>query len=306
MNLDNPYTPPSNDSQYSSDYNNLWNRYINDAQENHNSGEAHSPYFSDDDFIQGRELTMEDLEGTSSSYPSDMHTHGILPTPPGVIKADWAQRSMPPLPNYDKQFIDVNSSGYNPLIMESTSIKDYLDEDTKDNIAILYNGKVYLSSRSVIEQQENDALVYECLEGDKKTFQNIVGNLPFYNIKKIGLDLSSDNAVGIEAEYIYIDGIDSLMEDDGQLFSILPLVDKQLVSVISYDESQNVGTANGTGLSALHCQAGQGGLAGIIVKAYPASTGGKRRKKNKKSVKKNKNKKTVKKNKKNKTVKKRK
>jgi hypothetical protein len=205
-----------------------------------------------------------------------------------------------------KQFIDVNSSGYNPLIMESTSIKDYLDEDTKDNIAILYNGKVYLSSRSVIEQQENDALVYECLEGDKKTFQNIVGNLPLYNIKKIGLDLSSDNAVGIEPEYIYIDGIDSLMEDDGQLFSILPLVDKQLVSVISYDESQNVGTANGTGLSALHCQAGQGGLAGIIVKAYPAISGGKRRKKNKKSVKKNKNKKTVKKNKKNKTVKKRK
>ena len=299
MNLDNPNTPPSNDSQYSSDYNNLWNRYINNAQENHNSGEAHSPYFSDDDFIQGRELTMEDLESTSS-----MHTPDMQP-PPGVIKADWAERSMPPLPNYDKQFIDVNGSGYNPLMMETTSVKDYLEEDTKDNIAILYNGKVYLSSRSTIEQQEYDALVYECLEGDKKTFKNIVGNLPLYNIKKIGLDLSSDNAVGIEAEYIYIGGIDSLMEDDGQLFSILPLVDKQLVSVISYNESQKVGTVQGSGLSALHCQAGQGGLAGIIVKAYPAISGGKR-KKNKKTVKKNKNKKTVKKNKNKKTVKKRK
>jgi hypothetical protein len=281
------FTPPSNgSSQYSSDYNDEWNNYINNPNVTTRRTRANS--YDDDDFIRGRELTMDDLDGTESSEPEPQQN---------TIRADWAERSMPPLPSYDKQFIDLNVEGYDPLMMESRGVKEYLEEDTKDNIAILYNGKVYLSSRSTIEQQEDDALVYECLEGDKKTFQNIVGNLPLYNIKKIGLDLSSDNAVGIEAEYIYMGGIDFLLEDEGQLYSIIPLIDKQLVSVISYNESQKVGTALGSGVSALHCQAGQGGLAGIIVKAYPGLNGGGKRKK--KTVKKRHyKKKTVKKSKK--------
>jgi hypothetical protein len=146
---------------------------------------------------------------------------------------------MPPLPNYDRQVINMNDTGYDPLMMETRGVKEYLEEDTKDNIAILYNGKLYLSSRSTIEQQEEDALVYECLEGDKKTFQNIVGNLPLYNIKKIGLDLSSDNAVGVEAEYIYMGGIDSLLEEEQQNISEqLQLAAHQILafSGIEYEE----------------------------------------------------------------------
>lgn len=282
------YTPPSNNSEYSSEYNDNWNRLINNAAENHEAGEISD----NDDFIQGRALTMEDLEDTPSPE--------TMPQP----KSDWAERKMPPLPSYPKQILDINGLGTDPMMMETRNIKEYLEEDKKDNIAVLYNNKTYLTSRSIIEQQETDALVYECLEGDKKTFQNIVGNLPLYNIKKIGLDLTSDNGVGVEAEYIYISGIDSLLEDgDWQLYSIVPLIDKQLVSVISFNEAQKVGTALGSGVSALHCQTGQGGLAGIIVKAYPSITGG--RKKRAKTVKRKKGKTMKKKTiKKGKTIKK--
>jgi hypothetical protein len=284
---DNTYLS-SNNSDYSPDYNDHWNRLINNSAENHEAGEIND--FDDDDFIQGRELTLSDLNNEVISEEEDDYS-----TP--VMKPNWAESSMPPLPDYEKQYINVNSEGFDPMMMETLVINDYLSEDKKDNIAILYVNKIYLTSRSIIEQQENDALVYECLEGDKKTFQNIVGNLPLYNIKKIGLDLSSDAGVGIEPEYIYISGIDALMEEDHQLYSIIPLPDKQLVSVISFNEAQKVGTALGSGVSALHCQSGQGGLAGIIVKAYPSIAGGRKKKKNTIKKKKNSKRKTMKKKK---------
>jgi hypothetical protein len=57
------------------------------------------------------------------------------------------------------------------------------------------------------------------------------------------------------------------------MFAIIPL-DKILVSVISLEELDKVGTKF-SGANALHCQAGQGGLAGIIISASPISLGGK-------------------------------
>lgn len=266
-NYDNPnihgFTPPSNgSSQYSSD------------------------------FIQGRALTMNDLGGEEESPDGDNSENYMnfddqsdygeddneMAPPP--IKKDWAQRDMPPIPDFPKQFIDIDGMGTDPMMMETRKIKEYLEEDKVDNIAILFNGKTYLSSRSIIEQQENDALVYECLQGDIKTFENIVGNLPLYNIKKIGVEETAP-------EYIYMGGMDSLLLDENwQLYSILPLPDKILTSVISYNEAQKVGTEF-SGVSALHCQNGQGGVAGIVVKAYPSGTGGKKkRKKTLKKVKK--------------------
>lgn len=312
VSYDNPnvhgFTPPSNDSQYSSDYNDEWDNYMN----NPNVTRRRARTNDDDDFIQGRALTMNDLGGeeespdgensenymnfdNESDYEEDSSGEPDLGNQNNNSNK-WAKRETHPIPNYPKQIIDVNSEGYDPFMMENIKVEDYLNEDKRENVAILYNGKVYLTTRAIIDQQENDALVYECLEGDKKTFQNIVGNLPLYNIKKIGLDISSDNAVGIEPEYIYMDGIDELLTDENfwQYFSIIPLTDKQLVSVISLAESAKVGTALGSGVSALHCQTGQGGLAGVMVKAYPNNenvSGGRK----KRTVKRRRQKKTVKK-----------
>lgn len=284
-------TPQTNtsSSQYSSGYNDHWNRLMNEPNLIHNPGEI-----SDDDFIQGRALTLDDLNGeedSNSSTIGDFDGLGFTPeasnSTTNIVK-DWGEGVMPATPDYPKQIIDIDSNGYDPMMMENINVKKHLDEDKKENIAILYNGKTYLTSRDIINQQEVDATIYECLEGDKKTFKNIIGNLPLYNIKKIGIDISSDNAVGIEPEYIYMDGIDELLEDkdDWQYYSIIPLPNKQLVSVISLSEASKVGTDNGSGVSALHCQAGQGGLAGIIVKAYPNNvSGGTKRHHNMKTMK---------------------
>jgi hypothetical protein len=48
--------------------------------------------------------------------------------------------------------------------------------------------------------------------------------------------------------------------------------------VISLEELDKIGTEF-SGESALHCQAGQAGLAGIIISAFPISLGGKTLKK---------------------------
>lgn len=220
----------------------------------------------------------------------------------------WAIGEMPPIPSYPKQIIDIDAEGYDPILMDNQKVEEYLKEDLEENVAILCNGKIYLTTRDTIDKQVEDAHVYECIEGDKKRKNNVIGNLPLYNIKRIGIDLLSDNAVGVEPEYIYMDGIDELLMSKNfwQYYSIIPLLDKQLVSVISKNEASKIGSRF-TGVSALHCQQGQGGMAGIIVKAYPSkltdTIGGKKKRKTLKKIKTIKKIKTMKKIK---TIKKRK
>jgi ankyrin repeat protein len=208
------------------------------------------------------------------------------------IKQQFKQGKMPPIPQYEKQTINTNEEGYDPIMMENVNIKSYLNED-EDNIVIKMNDKVYLSSRDNFKKQINDALVFECVEADIKYPNNIVSNLPLYNLKMIGINVET-NQVGIIPEYIYYhssgikDGIEDLIyTGNSQLFSIIPIHDKMLVSVISWNELQRLGTGF-SGASAVHCQAGQGGLTGIIVEAEPegeSQIAGKRNKtKNKKRV----------------------
>lgn len=300
LNQTPPPIPPSvsssdNDSQYSSDYNDEWDRYINNQNNNvtrRNRHVSNSP--DNDDFIQGRELLLSDLNGSDSEEEESQGSQESLP-PSNNVSKPWGNKDMPPIPSYPKQMIDVDAQGFDPFLMDNQIISDYIKEDKKENVVILYNNKYYLSSRAIIDQQENEALVYECLEtklekyDGTKEYQNIVGNLPLFNLKKIGINISSDNAVGVEPEYIYMDGIEDLLtsQEEWPYYSIIPLPDKMLVSVISQNEALKIGSGF-SGVSALHCQAGQGGLAGIMVKAYPTKEviGGK--KSVKKSVKKTK------------------
>lgn len=168
--------------------------------------------------------------------------------------------------------IDLNSDGWDPFLQDNENILTFLNEDIRDNIAIKYVGKVYLSKRSILQTQKEEATVFECLESNKKVSTNIVYNLPLFNIKKIGINISSDNAVGIEPEYIYMDGVNQIVSNNTSsdvqqnLFSIIPLPDKMLLSVISLEEVNNIGSGF-SNASSLHCQAGQVGLAGLIVTA---------------------------------------
>lgn len=200
--------------------------------------------------------------------------------PANIPQDNWGHGEMPEIPEYEEQKIDINTYSFDYHDDESVKIKDYLAENV-DNVAILFNGKVHLTKRSEIRKQDDDnTIVYECLQAFSRKKSNVMGNLPLYNIKKVGLNLNSLNEVGIVPELVYMDGIDSLLEDNWQLYSIIPLYHKILVTVISHKEAEKLGS-DFAGVGAFHCQTGQGALAGIIVKANPIEgmeVGGKKRK----------------------------
>ena len=207
----------------------------------------------------------------------------IIPTSSDKPK-NWAHKEIPAFPNFPTPDIDINGTGYDSILLEERNIKDYLEEDKKDNIVILYEGKNYLLSKSIIERQMEDAIVFECIKAEgTKDFPNVVHNIPLYNIKAVGIDIPQDKT-GIWPEFIYMNGIELLLNSKEQLFSIMPLVDIMFVSVMSLSESKEVGTGNGSGLSSLHCQNGQGGMAGTIVPAKATIAGGKKNKTIKKKI----------------------
>jgi hypothetical protein len=190
----------------------------------------------------------------------------------------------------------INIAHFTPNYTSTNYLLNMIREDKEDNIVIRYIDKIYLSKRSILIQQQEEATVFECLEGNNKEKDNIVYNLPLFNIKKIGINISSDNAVGLEPEYIYMDGIMKILQSTDfseNMFAIIPL-DKLLVSVISSEEVEKIGT-DFSGVSALHCQSGQGGLTGIIIPAVPINSGGRGRIKTFKKKRKRNNIKTFKK-----------
>jgi ankyrin repeat protein len=219
--------------------------------------------------------------------------------------AHGAIGDMPEIPEFKQQMIDLTKEAYDAIDLKNIKIQDYLNEN-KDNIVIKVGDEYYLSNREDIARQQNDAIVFECKNVNIKEPYNIITNLPLYNFKMIGINVPPEK-VGIIPEYIYYymknvngsneNGIQYVLDSNDQLFSVIPLHNKMLVSVISANEF-NIGP-NVILSGSLHCQAGQGGLSGIIVKAY-ASKGGKKSRKRTvkritKTIKKRRGRKTIKK-----------
>ena len=199
----------------------------------------------------------------------------------------WGHADMPTvqdLPENDK-IIDTTKEGYDPILLENKNITEFINED-EDNIVISYEDKEFLLSKSVIIQQIQEGIVFECLraEGNKET-SNIIKNLPLFNLKIIGIDIPT-NKIGLWPEFIYLDGIANILNSENKYYQVLPLLDKMLVSVISLNElrkieieiESNGSIRTGPGYGSLHCQNGQGGLAGIIVPAKSSILGGKKKK----------------------------
>lgn len=245
------------------------------------------------------ESIMRDYERSEMYIPDDNDSENEN----GNSKMrEFAHGEMPTLPVIPDQIIDTSQQGFNPIMRDDENITDYLNENKEDNIVILYQGKNYLLSRSIIQRQLADGIVFECINAEGiKDPPNIIKNLPLFNIKIIGIDISKDR-VGLDPEFIYLDGIQHILESKDPYYSVIPLPDKILVSVISLNELRKIGTDEGSGYGSLHCQNGQGGMAGIIVPANVSKTGGKRknrktikrRKQNTKNRKTKKNKKTIK------------
>jgi hypothetical protein len=186
---------------------------------------------------------------------------------------------VPDLPENDK-IIDTTKEGYDPILLENKNIADFINEDN-DNIVISYEDKEFLLSKSIINQQLQEGIVFECLNAEGNTdTSNIVQNLPLFNLKIIGIDVPRDK-IGIWPEFIYLDGIANILNSENKYYHVIPLLDKMLVSVISLNEVKKIGSTHGPGYGALHCQNGQGGLAGVIVPAKANISGGKKKKTNK-------------------------
>jgi ankyrin repeat protein len=271
--------------------------------------------------LLSRRSENNDISSIPSSAPTlatppDSPESSAPTTPNSPFDFEFNQGSAPQIQKYEKQIIDLNKEAYDPINMSNEKIYDYLNED-HNNIVIKMEDNYYLSSRSNLKRQIDDSIVFECIEADIKRPDNIIGNLPLYNLKMIGINVDTDK-VGIIPEYIYYysmydlnniddNGIDYIINSNDQLFSVIPLHDKMLVSVISLNEINNLGRGFSSS-SAVHCQAGQGGLSGIIVKAYSVNKniGGKLKKTVKNIKRKNKHKtnKFKKNNKKSKSIKK--
>lgn len=224
----------------------------------------------------------------------------------------WGKGDMPIVPDLPENdiIIDTSKDGYDPILLENKNIAEFINEDD-DNIVISYEDKEFLLSKSIINQQLNEGIVFECLRAEGiQNSTNIVQNLPLFNLKIIGIDVPTDK-VGIWPEFIYLDGIANILNSENKYYHVIPLLDKMIISVVSLNELRKIkiesngtaryGPGNGPGYGALHCQSGQGGLAGVIVPAKANISGGKKTKRKtttkRKTMKRNK-KKTNKKNKK--------
>jgi ankyrin repeat protein len=190
--------------------------------------------------------------------------------------------------DYKPEQIDVNKEGWDPIMAEELIIKDYLEQNKEDNIAILYKNKVFLITRSVFEYQRDFSTVFECLEVNNVVKSNIVHNLPLYNLRTIGL-------VSIDVNYIYSESIDKIINnvDNSQLYNIIPIPDKKIVSVITLNDVENLISGN---IHNSYCKTSEGGFVGLIVPTKQSEKGGFLRNKNKTLKNKKNKRKTIKKN----------
>jgi len=230
------------------------------------------------------ESIMRDYEGSEMDIPNDNDNNDSNNNNNSRSQMrPFAEGEMPTLPNIPEQIIDNSQEGFNPIMREDENIAEYLNENKEDNIVILYQDKNYLLSKSTIQRQLEDGIVFECINAEGiKDPPNIIKNLPLFNIKIIGIDIPTDR-VGLDPEFIYLDGIQYILDNNHQYYSVVPLMDKILVSVMSLHEIKKVGTDAGSAAGSLHCQNGQGGMAGIIVPANVTNSGGKRKNKKTKS-----------------------
>lgn len=168
-----------------------------------------------------------------------------------------------PLLDFRRRFkIKINITktitNYDPIMMEEEEINvgKYIMEDP-DNIVIVYNQNEYFfTTREIINNQSEDAMIYPCKVPDSMRRQNILMNMPLYDMKKIG--------------FVY--GYPCVMTDylENPRLQLFALVNsnQSFPAFVSHASLQ----PDANWVSALHCQAGQESRISYLVPAYPAIT----------------------------------
>ncbi len=128
------------------------------------------------------------------------------------------------------------------LSTEQINIEDYIEED-KDNIVIVYNkNRYFFTTRDNINNQKDDATVFPCLQADTMRPENILRDRPLYNLIKIGF--VGGYHCDMKKYYTY---------PENQMFALINTEEKYASFV-----SDNVLNREGSYVSGMHCQEGQG------------------------------------------------
>jgi len=171
---------------------------------------------------------------------------------PKIIK-----NKLPPSPS--GTIIDVNSVGYDPIMLQEEQINTYLNEDT-NNIVFTFNNKHYLSNkfhirRNIINNYAN--IKYEC----KKVGHSLSIRREDVYIETAMVSLSSIGIVG--AGLCYYDDLAIILNTPIQAIEVSSSVDKHLISTASlsvvsdYNYIVNV-------VGASHCRRTRRGCTKII------------------------------------------
>jgi len=240
-----------------------------------------------------REYDANNMDiGLESDGEPDEVTYHI---PKDIIsnkKKKFYEGVIPELPNIIPDPIDINQIGWDPIMSDEMTVKEYLEQNENDNIAVSYKNKIFLLTRSLLKNQHDSSTLFECLEPDNIDSSNIVYNLPLCNLRTIGV-------VQIDVNYIYESNITNIIDnvDKTSLYTIIPFPNKKIKSVITLENMNYVLEDNGMDS---YCKVSEGGNVGFIA-PNKQQTGGnkkyyKKTKKNRKKI----GKKTI-----NKTIKKR-
>ena len=156
---------------------------------------------------------------------------------------------------------------YDPITMYDENLHEFLK--TKDNLVFIFGNNYYPLSRETIKTQMKNPenIVYECYMEDPPGLVNLRErkiNEDKYNKKVKYLSLRS---LALPGNYIPLNRIKHIYSDEHEQIFNLIKTDKKLASVISENVIKTIDF-----VSALHCQAGQGGYVydvdKKIIRAY--------------------------------------
>jgi surface protein len=143
---------------------------------------------------------------------------------------------------------------YDPILMESIDINDFITE-SKDNIVFIHENHYFPVNKTIIKQQMENKfnIIYECTVPNSINPDYIIKNNAFLNCKSIGLYV----------DFINTRVMDSILFSNHQIYELVK-TDKKFASTVSHDVLYNQGTFVG----AAHCQEGTGGYVYDVVKVH--------------------------------------
>jgi len=154
-------------------------------------------------------------------------------------------------------FVNITKTGYDPVYLEERQVSNYIGARTEipfDNIVFQYDNGIYLSKRSVIQEQLERGTFYECRTESMDSYRPIAPDKTFFNMNSIGI------LIGIIPKA----DIDAVLRQNIQLYTVVKSR-RNVPYLISKAVTRGESMVGG-----LHCQEGSGQLASNIFASIPS------------------------------------